>query len=113
MKSLHRLAKSGKWQIVYNRAKDMGSFQLFNNVTDFSALQINFLYYLEMYSSLYTDLATKEPFISEEIIEDDLRAEAYMVWKRAEKERPESANKKNKDKETVTDGSLIFTRKKD
>lgn len=92
-KILKQLARSNKYQMLYSRAKEL-SLKLFNNDTDLTTIQIWFLYWLEVYSSLYIDLARKEEFISEEVIEDDLRTEAYLLW-RNEKSKKKSQDKKN------------------
>ena len=91
-KLLQKLSRSNKWQILYNRAKELGTLRLFKNDIDLTKIQIWMLYFLEMYSSLYTDLAMNEDFISEEVIEDDLRCEAYLLY-RKEKNKKENKRK--------------------
>lgn len=78
---LRELARDEYWQTLYSRAKEL-NLKLFNNDSDLSKLQIVFLQFLELYSSLYTDLAMKESLISEEIIADDIRCDAYLTYKR-------------------------------
>lgn len=99
-KLLKKLARSNRWQILYNRAKELGSLRLFKNDMDLTNIQIWMLYFLEMFSSLYTDLAMNEKYISESVIEDDLRCEAYLLY-RKEKSKKEK-NKKFTDKENKT-----------
>lgn len=91
-KLLQKLSRSNKWQILYNRAKELGTLRLFKNDIDLTKIQIWMLYFLEMYSSLYTDLAMNEDYISEDVIEDDLRCEAYLLY------RKEKSKKENKRK---------------
>lgn len=111
MNALQKLARSNTAQTVYRHIKEIGSLRLFNNDTDLSHLQILYLYYLSLYESLYTDLSMGEEFISQEIIEDDLRVEAYLLYKRVNRKN----KKQNTNKKSVIDnagqGSLIFTRK--
>ena len=83
---LRKIAKSPKYQILYSRAKEIGGIQLFSNIYDFTLVQILFLQWLETYHSLYVDLAMKKAFISEEVIEDHLRTEAYLLYRNREKE---------------------------
>lgn len=90
-KLLKKLARSNKWQILYNRAKELGTLRLFKNDIDLAKDQIWMLYYLEMYSSLYTDLAMNEDFLNEDVINDDLRCEAYLLYR---KEKSKKQNKK-------------------
>jgi len=111
---LRKIARSNRYQLLYNRSKDIGSISLFNNKSELSKIQIRFLYYLELYSGLYSNLATKEPLISEDVIKDDIRVDAYFVYKRRTKHLKETTNKNKSDK--VVDNmngrkSLIFKRK--
>lgn len=78
---LRALARSTYYQTLYNRSKDMASIQIFDNSSDFSAIQINFLNWIAFYNALETDLAMNEPNISREVIDNDIRADAYMEWK--------------------------------
>ena len=101
---IKKLARSRRYQSLYARAKEINNICLFKNNIDFTPIQVTFLSYLEMYNQLYQDLYMKEPLISEEVIEDDLRCEAYLLWKAIEKNKPATT------KPTVgnTDGSVIF-----
>ena len=87
---LRTLSRTYRWQIVYRQAKEIGGIQLFRNQTDFSEMQIRFLQYLEEINSLYMDLAMGEELISEETIKDQIRADAYLTYRR------ETRNKTNK-----------------
>ena len=91
-KLLQKLSRSNKWQVLYNRAKELGTLRLFKNDIDLTKIQIWMLYFLEMYSSLYTDLAMNEEYISEDVINDDLRCEAYLLYRR-EKNKKENKRK--------------------
>ena len=104
-KLLKKLARSNKWQVLYNRAKELGTLRLFKNDIDLTKIQIWTLYFLEMYSSLYTDLAMNEDFISEDVIEDDLRTEAYLLY-RKEKSKKENKNKFRDKDERVTPADI-------
>lgn len=110
-KYVRKLARSYRWQFLYARAKELNNIKLFENDTDFTYLQYMFLRWLTVYHSLYTDLATGEDYISEEVIKDDLRTEAYLLLK--SKENRDKKKGKNND---ITDkkglGSVVFTRKK-
>ena len=95
---LKKLARSNKWQVLYNRAKELGTLRLFSNDNDLTKVQIWMLYFLEMYSSLYTDLAMNEDFISEDVIDDDLRCEAYLLYRKEKSKRKNKEKFINKDK---------------
>ena len=110
--ALQTLARSNNAQIMYHRAKELGTLRLFNNDTDLSQIQITYLYYLELFSMLYTDLQMEEPYISEQIIEDPIRVEAYLLYRRINRK---NKNQKSNTKgviDTAGQGSLIFKRKK-
>ncbi len=105
---LKKIAKSDYWQVIYNRAKEIGTLKLFNNDSDLSGIQVFFLYLLQMYNILYQDLAEKRDYISEEVIEDDIRTEAYLLLR---KELRDKKRKKNNKREVDTSGnanSVIF-----
>lgn len=103
--ALRSLAKSVKYQNLYTRAKELNNIRLFENDTDFSYIQDMFIYYIEVYNSLYTDLYSKEPNISQEVIDDWIRTEAYLFWKKH--------SKPNKEGKTTIPGpdSVVFKRK--
>lgn len=106
LSALRRIARSVKYQNLYTRAKELNHIRLFENDTDFSYLQSLFLYYLELYHSLYTALAQGEPNLSEEVLTDDIRTDAYLLW------RNKAKNKKTDIKTTTTsDNSVVFKRR--
>lgn len=105
--ALQILARSVEWQSIYARAKDIGNLQLFNNNKEFTKAQIWMLYYLEVYYSLYSDLNMGEDWISEEVIKDTLRTEAYLLMKNEErKKRNKSSNKDDKKSMETSSGGL-------
>jgi hypothetical protein len=108
---LKKLCRSNYWQIYYNRAKEIGTIQLFDNNKELSKIQIMFLYFLEMYGILYQDLNAKEKYINEEVIEDDLRCEAYLLYRREKRNKPEEDVTKKHIDSNFGEGSIIFKRK--
>jgi len=108
---LKKLAQSTNAQIIYHRAKEIGTFRLFENTADFSQLQIWYLYYLELYTILYQDLQMNEEYISEEVINDDLRCEAYLYYKKINKNKKHNLNAKTAQDSSGGRGSVIFKRK--
>ena len=111
MNALQTLARSNTAQTVYRHSKELTGLRLFNNDTDLSHLQILYLYYLSLYESLYNDLSMGEEFISEDVIKDDIRVDAYLLYKRVNRKN----KKQNANIKSVVDnagsGSLIFRRK--
>ncbi|KKM86366.1 hypothetical protein LCGC14_1279670 [marine sediment metagenome] len=109
---LRELARSVYWQNLYARAKEL-NLQLFENTSDFSKLQLRFLQWLEIYHSIYVDIASDEELMSYKRIEDDMLVDAYLVYKNKEKEnKDKKKDKKFKGKERVNNlPSVIFRSK--
>ena len=112
---IRKIAKSYRWQVIYQRSKEIGSFQLFDNNKDLTRIQTIMLHYLELYNGLYTDLAMGEDFISQEIIDDSLRTDAYLLY-RDRKRKEERAPKKKKTGDRVIDNNsdipnVVFTKR--
>ena len=87
------LARSPRWQILYARSKEISGLRLFNNDTDLTSLQISFLQWLEIYSSMETDLAMKEKNLSRDVFEDDYRTDAYLYVRSIKDKKEEKAPK--------------------
>lgn len=109
---LKKIARSDEHQILYNRSKELGTLRLFKNDYDLSRIQILYLYFLELYHVLYQDLNTGEDFISEDIIKDSIRTEAYLLLRKEKKDKKDSSSKTRKVIDsTMGLGSVIFKRK--
>lgn len=91
---LRELARSFKYQMLYTRMKEGLSVRFFDNDSDFSELQLNFLYYLELYHNLNQSIYLKEPNLSYKHLESDIRVDAYLYWKSQQKDVKEPASKK-------------------
>ena len=85
--SLRILARSVYWQNYYSQAKELNFISLFKNRTKLTKIQILFMHWLSVYSSLYQDLANEDDYISEEVILDELRCDAYLYWRRKAKDK--------------------------
>ena len=108
IKILRKLARSYSYQTQYNYAKELGNYNFFKNNGDLSAVQILFLNLLSTYNSLYMDLALKKDHISEEIINDDLRCEAYLLLKKQMDKKGDKVERES----SHSNGSVIFIKKK-
>jgi hypothetical protein len=97
---LRNLARSDYYQGIYSHCEKM-NLSLFQNNTALSKIQLIFLNWISTYSSLYQDLATKEDYISEDVINDDIRTDAYLFWRRTIK-----YSKKKKKKDNDSENSL-------
>lgn len=94
---IRELAKSDYWQTLYIRSKEIGTLQLFTNCTELTDLQVQFLAWLEIYSSLNTDIAMKEPYINDEVIDSDIRTDAYLWYRRKIKGQKKDTKKRQMD----------------
>jgi len=116
VRTIRRLARGARNQAIYARAKEI-KLRLFVNEVNFSNIQVQYLYWLEIYSSLYLDLAMDKIHISEDVIVDDIRVDAYLLWRKKEnqkqkRERMNPRKDKRKDKVPAPDTpSIIFRRK--
>lgn len=97
---IRKLAQSAYWQNLYANIKELHSLSLFKNRKNISKIQILFLHWLSVYNSLYHDLAMEDDYISEEVIKDTIRTDAYLLWRRTVK------NKIKKKEESDTDNAL-------
>lgn len=81
-KELRKLAKSTYWQNLYHGSKDLCNINLFYNASDFSGIQVSFLYWLRAYNSIYENLSNQDfDFLNEEMIKDDIRVDAFLFWR--------------------------------
>jgi len=113
---LKKFSRSVRWQTIYARVKEIGSLQLFNNTSDLTKLQLLVMQWTEIYHSLYEDIAMNKPYIDEKIIEDELRTEAYLLWRRKNQNKDvDSQIKQSKDNQKSNNNSgrpsMIFTRR--
>lgn len=109
--ALRNIAKSEDYQVLYSRCKELGFLRLFKNDSDYTRIQILFLYWLEVYSSLYSDLIMEKANIDEEVINDEIRAEAYLLWRRRKKEEEIEGKKKGNPILSNNLPTLLFKRK--
>jgi len=116
-KEIRKLARSTYYQNLYKAAKEIGSIQLFENKTNFSGLQSVFLFWLNVYESLYQDLTQKEwKYLDDDVIENDTRCDAFLYWRGKFREQQLINNKheqqvqnlKLKDKSNVSTFSVDF-----
>jgi len=98
VKSIRLLAKSDKYQTLYFLFKE-GNISLFENKSNYTDNQIIFLNYLGFYSSLYTDIYLKE--VNEIVLEDFIYEDAYMHYKRKNKDKEEKATERNDQKDNI------------
>ena len=110
LETIRKIASSAKYQNLYAHAKEINGIKLFRNEVDFSGIQLVFLRYLSLYHNLYTELAMDKPNLSEAVIIDTIRCDAYLYWKNRKdnKIKPLTYEKP----ETKSTGKVVFFKKK-
>lgn len=82
-KSIRKMARSQYWQDIFTNCKRVPSLNLFLNTNNISGLQQLFLYWVKTYSILYDELGNKDwDNLTEEVIKDDVRCDAFLYWRR-------------------------------
>ena len=111
-KYLRKLARSVYWQNYYIQAKELGNLNLFQNTFSLSKIQMTFLHWLSVYNSLYSDLAMNEDYISEKVIEDDVRTDAYLFWRRTSKDKKKDKHEEKDISNKLGIPKIVFKEKK-
>lgn len=109
--TVRKIAKSYKYQLLYDKSKEMSSIRLFRNDIDFTGIQLMFLRWLEIYHSLYEDLALKKEYISQEVIDDNIRAEAYLLYRDKNRGKKEEKKDELQKIQSNTIPSVIFRKR--
>jgi hypothetical protein len=89
---IRTLARSTQYQALYIHAKNL-KYNLFENISNFSYIQLLFLQWLEVYHNIYLDMIGEDTIIDEEILEDDILVDAYLFYKKY-KNKIDKANSK-------------------
>ena len=103
--SLRKLARSVKYQNIYNVVKEIPSIQLFENTRNLSKIQLDFIYWLTVYNRLYCDLAMNDnKYLTKKVIENDFACECYLIW---ERKKSKKTDKKDLKKRTIDRNSKV------
>lgn len=91
---IRELAKSFYWQRLYIASKENNGIKLFENQSNFSGIQVLFLYWLQVYELLYKELSMKEwDNLDIDVINDYIRTDAFLYWRSKEQEKDLYHNK--------------------
>jgi hypothetical protein len=100
---LWKLAKDSYYQSLYAFFKDGCNVQMFNNVRNYSGIQLRFLYWCSVVSMLHEELSKHEDkWLTRGVIEDFERTNAYLVhrnkkhdyfWQNYRREEKEAQHK--------------------
>jgi len=82
---IRELAFSWKYQTLLKAGKTL-DVRIFNNVIDFSYVQLYFLHWLIIAHSLYERLAMDDEHLNEDVLKDFIRIEAYLYCESIRKE---------------------------
>ena len=102
--TLRNLAKGDFYQTLFSLGKELHSIQLFNNVTDFSSIQISFLRYLSYYSSIYLDIAVGD--VDEIVLDNPIYTDSYIMYKNLTDKKKIKSN--DKDEKTGNKSRWVF-----
>jgi len=116
---IRQLAKSAYYQNLFSMSKKCANIQIFDNVSNFSGLQIYFLHWLTAYDMLYEELAKHEDdLLSEDVIKDNYRTDAYLayrhkkhdyLWKQHRREEKlREIQDRHKNKKNFSEGKQSF-----
>lgn len=99
---IRKMARGAYWQNIYKTSKECSNISLFSNMSDFSAIQSEFLYWLRIYDMLYSELAQKECiYLTEAVIENDYRCDAFLYYRKREIEKQIQKNKMEDSKSKI------------
>lgn len=95
---IKKLAKTSKWQALFSLSKDRAAIGLFNNNTDFTAIQLDFLGWLSFYNNAQTEISMGD--LPEWAYKKDIYIQAYNEYKSRERK---SKNKEYRNLDTPKD----------
>lgn len=86
VEAMRTMAKSNYWQTLYVQSKEINGVNLFNNINDFTYIQIEFLNNISFYNSIYFDISLGE--VDEMVLEDEIYTTSYAYYKNKERKLP-------------------------
>ena len=106
------LARSLYYQEIYKASKDCSGIYLFDNQTNFSRYQYNFLHWLRVYSMLYEELYSLEwKNLDQAVLEDNDRCDAFLYWRSKQQEKKIRKYQKDERKNSPKNSNMmkVFT----
>ena len=100
---IRKLSNSNYYQSIYNLENKNFDIQMFRNRMDLSPLQIVFLNYLGLYSSLHIDVSLGE--VDRRVFENEIYEDAYLYYK----QKVRNADKKERKKQKPRDNNKGVT----
>lgn len=93
---LQKLAKSNKYQNIFQAVKDMSGIRLFKNKYDLSSLQSIFLNYLYNFELINREIITEK--ISKHVLDDEIMWTSYLLWRQKNQPNQKEEPKENKNR---------------
>lgn len=91
------LARSAYYQNLYARAKELPNIKIFENETDLSLTQFEFLYWLSVYNRLYQELYLgKSKYLTNKVLDNDILCDCYLIWETKQKDKKEEEKEDKK-----------------
>jgi hypothetical protein len=90
--------------LIYARAKDI-RLELFPKDETYSDLQVEFLFWLEIYHQLHQQLYTGDPLLTDKIMGCDVSVDAYLHYRRKHKHDEPEPDKFKRPQEKRTKGN--------
>ena len=101
------LAKSQYWQSIYHSSKECQGINLFDNQTNFSGIQVLFLYWVRVYSLLYEEFYNQEwTNLYVGVIENNVHCDAFLYWRAKELEKRTRQYKEDERKNRKSTGKV-------
>ena len=113
---IKEIAWSNHWQSLYAHVKEIGSFDLFNNRNEPTALQLQLLNEIAFYSSICLDVSLGD--VSELVLKDPIYCDAWFYYKNKERGKQKKkttalpTTKMDKRQEVVNQNQWVFTKVK-
>jgi len=107
---LKKLAKSNYYQTVYKCANEY-NFKIFENDSNFSAIQLLFFNYLSFYSAIFIDIYLKE--VDKIVLDNEIYEEAYIAYKNKKDTKELEQRQANKPSRNINSSRKTATNSKE
>ena len=88
---LRKLAKSIPSQNIFLASKEINGIRLFENETELSKIQQEYLSFLYFYYNLYQDIYSKK--VSDKILNDEVYEDAYSYYRNKHEDKKDGKSK--------------------
>lgn len=104
---IRKICKSWKYQTLFSTSE---RFRISTfDFKDYNKMQLTFFHYLILYHNIYEALSMEDEMLSEGVIEDDMRFDAYLYYKNYRKKQ-DKKNEEFKRKHEKTNNKIDMNR---